>query len=229
MVATSLGQGLIIASFTAVVGSVLAWVVGTSVSYVWDERRRRRESDLTALATFYQLYGQFFATWKLWSSNKRYGAKLAPPDQVQWGLLECAENVEGGFEALLVKLASERSLNNDDKLLLGCFREAYQMLREKIRENEPLDWWASPTHSGDGFEQYRAFKALAGYVASLLESSPKQRLLMPAILKPDKDEAIAALDEITKRRKFHDKWWRLATDQLHLGSEGEVGGHRRTS
>jgi hypothetical protein len=103
-------QGLITALFTAVVGSALAWLVGTQVSYNWDERRRRRESDLAALAAFYRLYGEFFATWKLWSAHcdEDYAATLVRPDQIQWTLLERAEAVEGGFEALLVKVASER-------------------------------------------------------------------------------------------------------------------------
>jgi hypothetical protein len=222
VVVASLGQGLIIALSTAVVGSILAWVVGTEVSYVWDERRRRRESDLAALATFYKLYGDFFATWKLWSSHKRYAATLAPPDHVQWSLLERAEVVEGGFEALLVKLASERSLNEDDKRMLGSFREGYQMLRERIRENRPLDWWASPIHGGHGFEQYRAFKALAEYVGFLLEASPKRRLLRPANPKPDRSKAIATIAEISKRSEFYDQWWELATDHLHLGFPEDV-------
>ncbi len=64
------GPGLIIALFTALVGSLLAWVVGTQVTYLWDDQKRRRESDLAALARFYELYGTFFSTWKLWSASK---------------------------------------------------------------------------------------------------------------------------------------------------------------
>src|SRR6266849_7158940 len=118
---------------TTLFGAGLVWLVGTQVSYFWDERRRRRESDLTALATFYRLYGDFFTTWKLWSAHRRHGNKISAPDHLQWSLLERAETAEGGFESLLVKLASERKLSEDDKLLLGSFREAYQMLREQIR------------------------------------------------------------------------------------------------
>ena len=212
--------------------SLLAWVVGTQVSYVWDERRRRRESDLAALAAFYRLYGEFFATWKLWNAHKRFEATLAPPDQVQWSLLERAEAAEGGFEALLVKLASERELSERDQRMLGSFREAYQMLRESIRVNEPLDRWASP-RGGDGFEQYRAFKGLAEYVAFLLEASPKRRSVRDAAInalrrrhltpppKPqsNSDEAIKTLAAITKRADFHGRWWKIATDQLPLGSD----------
>src|SRR5947208_735043 len=116
---SDLSQGLIIALFTAIVGSAFAWVIGTQVSYNWDERRRRRESDLAALATFYRLYGEFFATWKLWSAHqdKAYAATLARPSEIQWILLERTEAVEGGFEALLVKVASERRLTDEDKLM----------------------------------------------------------------------------------------------------------------
>jgi hypothetical protein len=224
VVATSLGTGLAIALFTAVIGSALAWLVGTQVSYVWDERRRRRESDLAALSTFYRLYGDFFATWKLWSSHKRHAATLTPPEHVQWSLLERAEAVEGGFEALLVKLASERTLHDDDKRMLGSFREAYQMLRERIRKDKPLDWWASPIHGDEGFEQYRAFKALAEYVASLLEASPKRQLLRPETPKPDRSEAIAAIVAITKRTEFHDRWWELAWDHLGLRADEDDTG-----
>ncbi len=49
---SDLSQGLIIALFTAAVGSALAWLVGTQVSYNWDERRRRRESDKGAVNTW---------------------------------------------------------------------------------------------------------------------------------------------------------------------------------
>lgn len=227
IVVASLGQGLIIALFTAVLGSVLAWVVGTQVSYVWDERRRRRESDLAALATFYKLYGEFFATWKLWSAHKRSGVTPTRPVELQWSLLERAEAVEGGFEALLVKLASERSLSADEKRMLGCFREAYQMLRESIRENKPLNWWAS--RGSEGYEQYRAFKALAEYVAFLLEASPKRRRLRSAAPKPRRSEAIAAIGEITKRSEFYGKWWKLATAHLQLGEDQDVTPHRPAS
>jgi len=199
---------------TTLFGAGLAWLVGTQVSYVWDERRRRRESDLAALATFYRLYGDFFATWKLWTSHQGYADKVCPPDHAQWSLLERAEEAEGGFEALLVKIASERKLDEDDRLLLGSFREAYQMLREKIRENEPLDWWASDKRKDFGFVQYRAFKALAEYVACLLVDSPKRRLLTPAPAKPDRRQAIAALAAITNRSEFHGSWWTIATDRL---------------
>lgn len=46
--------------------SLLAWFIGTRVSYGWDEVKRQRESDLAALQSFYRCYGAFFAAWKMW-------------------------------------------------------------------------------------------------------------------------------------------------------------------
>ncbi len=130
--------------------------------------------------------------------------------------------VEGGFEALLVKLASERRLTDEDKLMLGSFREGYQMLRERIRENRPLDWWSSDIHGGAGFRQYHAFKALAEYVAHLLEAHPTRRLLRPAQPRPDRSEAIATIHAITRRRIFHDQWWNIASERLHVGHDEDA-------
>jgi len=233
LLATSLGQGLIIVLF----GSVLAWGVGNAVSYVWDERRRRRESDLAALATFYQVYGEFFATWKLWNAHKRSERKgsegelvsLVSPADVQWRLLERAGAAEGGFEALLVKLVSERRLYERDRKLLGCFREAYQMLREAIRDNKSLEWRASRKGKGLAFEQYRAFKSLAEYVAfRLKEPSPRPplaargksvraRLASTAVTTPTQEhDAIEALLDITHHADFYGQWWKIATEELDL-------------
>src|SRR5258708_22594696 len=93
-------------------------------------RSRRRESDLAAVATFYRLYGEFFATWKLWSAYKDSEVGIGVPDNPRWLLLERAEVAESGFEALLVKLASARILNTTDEDMLGGFREGYQTPRE---------------------------------------------------------------------------------------------------
>src|SRR5713226_9202117 len=115
---SSLAQGLIIALSTVMIGSVLAWVVGTQVTYLWDDQKRRRESDLAALATFYRSYGDFFTTWKLWSAHKDPKSTLGSADHLRWKLLERAELAESSFEALLVKLASERKLCAKDQQVL---------------------------------------------------------------------------------------------------------------
>jgi hypothetical protein len=217
-------QGIGIALFTVLFGSALAWIVGTQVSYRWDERRRQRESDLEALSTFYRLYGEFFATWKLWSSLNRFSETVQAPSHIHWDLLERAAAIEGGFEALFVKLASERKLCEFDQRMLGCLREAEQMLRESIRANKPLNLWASDTHDDGsvGFKQYAAFKALAEYLAFLLELSPMVSAWKPRRPRPTQSQAIAALREITNRGDYYKDWWTLATHDLGLTQRLEV-------
>ena len=80
------------------------------------------------------------------------------------------------------------------------------MLREKIRANQDLAWWATPGEGKQiGFDQYVAFKSLAEYAANTLEHSPKWRRLRR--VKPAK--AIQALLDITKRRSYHERWWEI--------------------
>lgn len=226
VVATSLGEQLIV----VVVSAALALSVGGLVAYIWDDLRRRREGDLAAVETFYRTYGEFFAAWKLWEAHMRgnapvedsgvsrseeassRGTGLASPTDVQWKLLERAATAEAGFEAILVKLASERPLNDRDVTLLGCFRESYQMLRERIRENQRLVWRASPKPDEDApeFRQYIQFKSLAEWVVLKLADSPRLRLAGRA--KPD--QAVRALRAITKRAEFKDNWWTIAETEL---------------
>jgi hypothetical protein len=82
-----------------------------------------------------------------------------------------------------MRLVAERRLGEDEIDLLGCFREGYETLRETIRENKALGWWASGSHGKDarfkpedghiGFEQYRAVKALAEHFAVELSGYQK--------------------------------------------------------
>jgi hypothetical protein len=199
----------------AAVASGLAWLVGNRVGYRWDEIKRRRESDLAARDEFYRVYGKFFATWKLWNTHKKYPS-VGAPDGVQWKLLEQAEEAEAGFEALLVKLASERPLCARDRRLLACFRQAYQSLRERLRENGPLEWWATgppkhPEHE-EGFRQYRTFKALSEYSATLLAEDVPPRWLQGPPPKPSEEEAIQALLDSTVN--LEETWVEDAATQL---------------
>jgi phage terminase small subunit len=61
---------------------------------------------------------------------------IAVPDCAQWDLLAKAEVAEAGFEALLVKLASERYLDDRDVRLLACSCQAYQSLREAFETTD---------------------------------------------------------------------------------------------
>jgi putative (di)nucleoside polyphosphate hydrolase len=66
--------------------------------------------------------------------------KVKFPDTLHGELLSRASAAEGGIEAIIVKLATERILDEGDLRTLGLFRQAYQKLREAIRDGRELEW-----------------------------------------------------------------------------------------
>jgi hypothetical protein len=85
-------------------------------------------------------------------------------DERGWKLLERAAAAEASMETMMVKLASERVLSATDLATLGQFRQAFQRLREVIREGEKLDWFSSE------HPEYLAFKKLAIGVSRLVSA-----------------------------------------------------------
>ncbi|MBB6345522.1 hypothetical protein FHU36_002031 [Nonomuraea muscovyensis] len=157
----------------------LGWLVGLRLTARWDERKKRRELDLLALGAFYEAYGQFCAIWKSWDGAPD---SLRQDDPFQTEMLRRAAEAEGKVESLLVRLASERSLSQQECTLLSCFRQAFQSLRKSIRRKVPLQsriyapgtlevvahQWASSEDP-----PYLAFKALAGYTSDLMSRSSR--------------------------------------------------------
>lgn len=139
---------VIAAVVSVVLTACLAWFVGTRITYGWDEVKRQRESDLAALKLFYECYGKFFAAWKMWDvylkASKPPTRSFPAADPTAWSLLRDAEVAEGGFESILVKLASEYATNERDRLLLASFRQGTQSLREAMRGGKALGWKAQP-------------------------------------------------------------------------------------
>jgi len=142
----------------------LGWFVGSRISSHWTFIQRRKELDLETAQSFHKLYGEFFAVWKLWNYYIRDIGPEAFPEASRWELLNRACTAEGNVESLFVRLSSERKLSSNELELLGKFRQAYQQLREAIRDNEALMWDKS-THAG-----YLAFKDLGARVAFLILS-----------------------------------------------------------
>ncbi|MEV6041156.1 hypothetical protein AB0L65_59350 [Nonomuraea sp. NPDC052116] len=161
---------------SVVLASGLAWLIGSQITYRWDDVKRRRELDLAAVESFYRAYGSFIEVWRLWSAHKRHPAQVTTPDDMQWQCLQRAAAVEGNLEAALIKIVLERRLTEDDLLLLGCFRQAYQSLRENVRADRELRWYASEKDY-EAHRRYRAFKALAVYSADLLQSNRTRWLI----------------------------------------------------
>jgi hypothetical protein len=158
----------------------------------WSAWQKRRELQLTAADTFYKLYGEFFAIWKLWNFLQDKGKIPESKEATQWDLFKRATTAEGGMEALFVKLASERHLSKEEIEILGRFRQGYQTLRETIWENEPISW------SGSNHPEYLSFKHLACNISLLLSSKLRFRL-------PEASDASAAFHQITSN-EWEDNW-----------------------
>ena len=90
--------------------------------------------------------------------------ELTFADLTRWSLLERACAAEGALESIFVKLSSERVLSESDIEILGRFRQAYQQLRESIRDNKPIGWW------GNNQTEYLSFKRLAFLTACIILS-----------------------------------------------------------
>jgi hypothetical protein len=177
---------------------LLTWGVGQSISAKWSLRQKRRELQLDAANTFDRLYGEFFKIWKLWKNYKK--ENMDSKNVSQWDLLAMSAEAEAGMEGILVKIASEFKLTDEDIITLGRFRQAYQTLREYIREDKPFTW-NHPYHP-----QYMHFKTMGAYIAAMLSGFEHQSLKGPS-----RDEAMYNLQRITST-KFKN-WWEGQADK----------------
>jgi hypothetical protein len=147
----------------------LGWLIGKRLSVVWSREQKEREQDLDAARDFHALYGEFFSLWKLWNYFVRDLGQEALPGASRWNILDRACKSEARLESLLIKLASEKPLTDEEIEKLARFRQRYQHLREAIRDNVPLAW----DHSEH--PQYYDFKKLAPQVAAIIVRSDRAR------------------------------------------------------
>jgi hypothetical protein len=166
---------------STIIALLIGWFVGQRLTYVWNVRQKRREIQLAASQQFYVAYGEFFATWKLWNRLER---DIEDFEARRWELHKRAAAAEAIVEGILVKLSSELTLSELEIATLGFFRQAFQHLREAIRQDCVLSW----TTSED--PEYKAFKGLATRVSGLLA---REWSMKP----PTPDEAESQLLKIT--------------------------------
>jgi hypothetical protein len=140
--------------------------VGWFVTYKWQAKQKKREADSLTAKSFYELYGESFAVWKLWEFEFQSNY---PDESRRLSLLERACLAEGRMEAVLVAISCERPLTPDQVKTLGMFRQGYQTMRESIRDNKRIDW------PGSEDRQYHEFKKLASKLGALLVDSNKDR------------------------------------------------------
>ena len=208
------GITLAVSLLTILAALLIARLFGNALTVKWNIRQKRRELQLSAAHQFYDLYGEFFAVWKLWSYSRGagnvkgdvHGEDQLTPEHMRWDLYQRVCKADGQVEAMLVKVASERVFETyakeDSEIETLCkFREAYKTLRLVIRDSEFLDW----PHPSD--PPYQAFKCVAAHVACLLNSGDVKRkgLTRKLHYQPEEKEARKALELITSH-DWHKSW-----------------------
>ena len=108
------------------VGFVLTVGVGHWVASYWAERQKRRELELALANNFYNHYGEFRAVWRQWNMLLNELPKGSDElNKAREGLHDRASRAEGGLESVLLKIASERVLDETAQANLGNLRQAF--------------------------------------------------------------------------------------------------------
>lgn len=152
--------------FVVIITLSLGWFIGQRLTLKWNLIQKQRETDIANLQEFYSLYGEFKEVSKAWRIIKRNKSDsgLVVPPEIRWSLLTRACAVESKNEAILVKLATERILGSDALNDLGLFRQAFQRLRESIRDDKEVS-------SASRGPEYVFFNNLAAKVGLIISSS----------------------------------------------------------
>ena len=170
-----------------------AWLVGNRISAAWAHRQKHREYSLSVTAEFYQVYGEFFAIWKL----ANFAFRTHRPEVTDGfivDLVKRAAALEARVEAMLLRAASELSLTPDEIRSLGLYRQAVQLLRQSIIMRRQLDFF------GTGQAKYEFYKQLSVSVGDLVSRlGDRQR--------PDAAKARQQMTEITSS-KWEAEWHR---------------------
>ena len=178
-----------------------SYIIGQKIINYWDIKKKRQELAMETASLFHKLYGEFKEVSRLWRAfcyKVKHGQAEDYPQNTRIDLLRRATHAEGGIEAIIVKLATERILEDDHIETLGLFRQAYQKLREAIRNGEPLEWTYNTP-------EYDIYNNLASKTAWIITSDTGDKM-------PEQAEAVKKLQEITT---FRSKDWDSAVQKRH--------------
>ena len=160
----------------AIIVLFLGWRFGLKFTAKWNLCQKKRETDIANLQQFYSLYGEFKEVCKIWRVIKQErDPNLEVTSDSRWSLLARACAVESKNEAITVKLATERNLDDDALRTLGYFRQAIQQLRESIRDGKEV-----PSCDREQPE-YAFLNELVVKVGSIISSSPMDKSYNPKI------------------------------------------------
>jgi hypothetical protein len=144
---------------------LLTWFLGQRVILFWDIKKKRRELDLATEATLQAVYGEYKEVGRIWRVLKSGDSDIPEKLPSRGELLARAIAAESRVEALLMKIAVERVLSSAERSTLGLFRQAYQQLRQAIREDKPIQLSFTDSH-------YHFFNDLACETALIIVQAP---------------------------------------------------------
>jgi hypothetical protein len=197
-VSDELTKAIVNFAFVAVLGGVAALMFGVA--------KRRREIEFESRKELHSAYGTFFGTWKKWEAAGDTAVDHDPgnvPDDVRLPLLQTATDLEAEFEALLLKVASERRLSRRERDYTGRLREGWQELREGIEERRKLPFRVQ--YDDDKIANYVAFKALAVSFGILLKAVTWSR--PRTWTRPSRRSAQRSFVQITSWRSGSPEGW----------------------
>jgi hypothetical protein len=176
-------------------------IFGQKIIARWDVIKKQRELDIAVARDFQKLSGEFKEVSRLWRICGYRGDKpnIKFAESMAGELLRRAAAAEGGVEAIIMKLSTERVLDQDEIRALGLFRQAYQKLREAIRDSRPLEW----THST---KEYHLYNDVAAQVARLVSASDLQT----------QTDAAAAKDALRKITGVRPAEWERAVATFNI-------------
>jgi putative (di)nucleoside polyphosphate hydrolase len=220
----------------AIVTLGIGWLIGQRIIKFWDTKKKRQELDIATSREFHKLYGEFKEVSRIWRTVTYEGPRdqeLKFPAGTRLELLKRSSASEGGIEAIIVKLATERDLTDAEIKNLGLFRQAFQELRAAIRAGRRFNW-------DNGTPDYVLYNDLAAKVARIIYTETGFWSREPS-LPPSKDvhltlrniTAITAADwqaerckEFVDKRsrgtKLPDQYFRASAGAVVVNSEGLV-------
>jgi hypothetical protein len=207
---TPFEQQLLIEGIRATVAFLIlvtTWLFGQPILGKWELRKKRRELDFALSSEFQRLFGEYKEIWRLWKAHYEscqlpHQRPIEMDDSARWDLFRRSAAAEGRVEAIFVKLATDRPLIHSDLQRLGLFRQAYQVLRQGIRDGQPLDY----SHDDPPYE---LFNVLACSVAQIINSDVDAR-------PPQADIAQLNLATI---QSYRGKDWRKAVTAWRDGQQ----------
>ena len=154
----------------AVIIIVATALVGRFLTAKWNFHQKRKEQNLESVRALHDLYGEFKEVLKIWRVIKDKEKPIHITPETRLDLLTRACAVEGKTEALVLRLASERKMDEGQPIQIGMFRQAIQSLRQSIRDDK-----TSPFGDRDKVE-YSMMNELAAQVSAIVTADlpPKE-------------------------------------------------------